>query len=150
MSRSTIRSEALSVDEAIAAVKHASAGGIALFLGVVRDHNQGKPTSLLEYDAYVSMAERELARITQEIEAELPEARVFAVHRTGELRIGELAVICAASAPHREQAFQACRALIERIKQRLPIWKREHGPDGAHWVNWEPLGDALTDPGESR
>jgi molybdopterin synthase catalytic subunit len=63
--------------------------------------------------------------------------RLAALHRIGSLAVGDLAVICAAGAPHRGEAFKACRALIDRIKQRVPIWKREHGPDGPYWVGWE-------------
>lgn len=121
---------------AVLRVSAASAGAVATFLGVVRDHNEGRAVVLLEYHAYAEMAERELLAIEQEIEAELPGVRVFAEHRVGELRVGDLAVVCAASAPHRGEAFRAVRLLIDRIKARLPIWKREHGPDGPYWVGW--------------
>ncbi len=134
--KSRIRSEPLSLDEVVLAVGHAGAGGIATFVGVVRDVNEGRLVTLLEYEAYASMAEAELACILDEIACELPGVRVEATHRTGPLVIGDAAVICAASAPHREEAFIACRWLIDRIKSRLPIWKREHGPDGPYWVGW--------------
>ncbi|HKY39645.1 MAG TPA: molybdenum cofactor biosynthesis protein MoaE [Polyangiaceae bacterium] len=127
----------LSVEEATAAVSASDVGGVDLFLGVVRDHNDGRPVTRLEYHAYVSMAEKEMQRIAQEIVAEIPGVRLSALHRIGSLAVGELAVICAAGAAHRGEAFQACRALIDRIKQRVPIWKREHGPDGPYWVGWE-------------
>ena len=132
-----IRTEPLSLDEVVAEVSHASAGGIATFLGVVRDFNDGRAVTLLEYEAYGAMAEAELARIHAELAAEMPGVRVAATHRVGTLHIGDAAVVCAASAPHRGEAFEACRALIDRIKARLPIWKREHGPDGPYWVGWE-------------
>jgi molybdopterin synthase catalytic subunit len=132
-----IRTEPLSLDEVIAEVSHASAGGIATFLGVVRDFNDGRAVTLLEYEAYGAMAEAELARIHAELAAEMPGVRVAATHRVGTLHIGDAAVVCAASAPHRGEAFEACRVLIDRIKSRLPIWKREHGPDGPYWVGWE-------------
>jgi molybdopterin synthase catalytic subunit len=132
-----IRSEPLSLDELIAEVGHAGAGGITTFLGAVRDVNEGRAVTLLEYEAYGSMAEAELARILDEITAEVPGVRVSATHRVGSLRVGDIAVACAASAPHRAEAFRACRLLIDRIKARLPIWKREHGPDGPYWVGWE-------------
>jgi molybdopterin synthase catalytic subunit len=131
-----IRSERIDLSEAIAAVEHPSAGGIATFLGVVRDHNDGKAVSLLEYEAYGEMAERELGAIESEIAAAVPGVRVFALHRVGPLGVGDVAVVCAASAPHRGEAFAACRKLIDEIKSRLPIWKREHGPDGPYWVGW--------------
>ena len=131
-----IRTEPLSVDEAVDAVRRPSAGAVATFLGVVRDHNEGRAVTLLEYEAYVPMAEKELERIEDEIAREMPGVFVFATHRTGALSVGDLAVVCAASAPHRGEAFVACRELIDRIKARLPVWKREHGPDGPAWVGW--------------
>jgi len=131
-----IRTAPLSLDESVRAVEHAGAGAVATFVGVVRDHNDGRPVTLLEYEAYASMAELELARIEAEIQSETPEVRVHATHRVGALRVGDAAVVCAASAPHRGEAFAACRRLIDAIKHRLPIWKREHGPDGPYWVGW--------------
>jgi molybdopterin synthase catalytic subunit len=131
-----LRETALSVDEAIDSVRRASSGGIAVFLGTVRDHNDGQAVTVLEYEAYASMAEKELSAIAGEIEREVPGVALAVLHRVGRLEIGDLAVVCAASAPHRDEAFRACRELIERIKARVPIWKREHGPAGAHWVGW--------------
>jgi len=128
--------EPLQPSALIDAVMHAGAGGVASFIGTVRDHNEGLPVVLLEYHAYRVMAERELAAIAAEVEAEIDGVRVACAHRLGELQVGELAVVCAASAPHRDAALRACRELIERIKARVPIWKREHGPDGPHWVGW--------------
>jgi molybdopterin synthase catalytic subunit len=132
-----IRIEPIGLDELLAAVSHPGAGGIATFLGVVRDVNDGRSVTLLEYEAYGSMAEAEIERILGELATEIPGVRVAAVHRVGALRVGDAAVACAASAPHRSEAFAACRLLIDRIKARLPIWKREHGPDGPYWVGWE-------------
>jgi molybdopterin synthase catalytic subunit len=127
----------LSVAEATAAVSAPDIGGIDLFLGAVRDHNAGRAVTRLEYHAYVSMAEKEMRRIAEEIAGELPGVRLAALHRIGSLAVGDLAVVCAAGAVHRGEAFQACRALIDRIKHRVPIWKREHGRDGPYWVGWE-------------
>ncbi len=134
---SRIRTEPLGLDELLAEVSHPGAGGIATFLGAVRDHNDGRAVTRLEYEAYGSMAEAELGRILAEIADEIPGVRAAATHRVGSLAVGEVAVACAASAPHRGEAFHACRELIDRIKARLPIWKREHGPDGPYWVGWE-------------
>ncbi|MCC6554198.1 MAG: molybdenum cofactor biosynthesis protein MoaE [Polyangiaceae bacterium] len=131
-----IRTEPLSLDELLAEVSHPGAGGVVTFLGLVRDENEGRAVSLLEYEAYGTMAEAELTRILAELTAEIPGVRVAAAHRVGPLRVGDAAVICVASAPHRGEAFRACRQLIDRIKARLPIWKREHGPDGPYWVGW--------------
>ena len=127
----------LSVAEAIAAVSAPHVGGIDLFLGAVRDHNDGRAVTRLEYHAYVSMAEKEMQRIAEEIQSEIPGVTLAALHRVGSLAVGDLAVVCAAGAVHRGEAFQACRALIDRIKHRVPIWKREHGPAGPYWVGWE-------------
>lgn len=127
----------LSVADATAAVSGPHVGGIDLFLGAVRDHNDGRAVTRLEYHAYVSMAAKEMRRIAEEIQLEIPGVKLAALHRIGSLAVGDLAVVCAAGAVHRGEAFQACRALIDRIKHRVPIWKREHGPDGPYWVGWE-------------
>jgi molybdopterin synthase catalytic subunit len=137
MSLFRVQEAALDVAEATAAVSAPDIGGIDLFLGAVRNHNDGRAVTRLEYHAYVSMAEKEMQRIADEIALELPGVRLAALHRIGSLGVGDLAVVCAAGAPHRAEAFKACRALIDRIKHRVPIWKREHGPDGPYWVGWE-------------
>lgn len=137
MTSPRIRSAALSYDEILAEVRHDGAGAVATFEGVVRDFNDGRAVTLLEYEAYGVMAESELAKILEELGVEHPGVRVAAVHRVGALRVGEAAVLCAASAPHRAEAFRVCRLAIDRIKERLPIWKREHGPEGPYWVGWE-------------
>ena len=143
--RVDIRQERLSIDEAVALVAHPGAGAVAVFLGTVRDINDGSRVTKLEYEAYAGMARAEMNRIRAEIEGEIAEARVAALHRIGELSIGDVAVVCAASAPHRSEAFRACRLMIDRIKERVPIWKREHGAGGPHWIGWV---DARTTPGD--
>ncbi len=130
-------SEELSVDAVVGAVRHGGAGAVVTFLGAVREENDGHSVTLLEYEAYASMAVAEMRRIKEELERELPGVRLGVHHRVGSLGVGELAVVCAASAPHRAEAFVACRRLIDRVKARVPIWKREHGPDGPYWVGWE-------------
>lgn len=140
-----VRDAPLSVDEVVAAVSHGGAGAVVTFLGAVRDENEGRAVTRLDYSAYVPMAIKEMQRIAEELEAELPGVRLAVVHRVGQLGVGELAVVCAASAPHRGEAFKACRALIDRVKARVPIWKREWGPEGAAWVGWE---DARCAPGD--
>jgi molybdopterin synthase catalytic subunit len=132
-----LRDERLSVDEAVAHVRHAGAGAVCVFLGMVRDHNDGRPVVRLEYEAYASMALAEMERIAGEIAQEVGGVRLAVVHRTGSLEVSDIAVVCAASAPHRAEAYAACRALIDRVKARVPIWKREHGPGGAYWVGWQ-------------
>jgi len=132
-----LRDVAPSVDEAIARVKHPGAGAVCAFLGVVRDRNEGRAVVKLEYEAYPAMAVAEMTRIAAELASETPGLRLAVLHRTGALVVGDVAVVCAASAPHRGEAYAACRALIDRVKARVPIWKREHGPQGAYWVGWE-------------
>ncbi len=132
-----LRDVPLSIDEATASVRHAGAGALCVFLGMVRDHNDGRAVVKLEYEAYPAMALAEMRRIVDELAGEIPGVRLAVLHRTGPLNVGEVAVVCAASAPHRGEAYHACRALIDRVKARVPIWKREHGPDGAAWVGWQ-------------
>jgi molybdopterin synthase catalytic subunit len=142
-----IERAALSGEAVASLVRRPGAGAIAVFEGTVRDVNEGRAVVQLEYEAYEAMALAEMERIAGEIEAEHGgEVRVAARHRIGALAVGDVAVVCAASAPHRGEAFDACRALIDRIKERVPIWKREHGPDGAYWVGWE---DARCTPGHA-
>jgi molybdopterin synthase catalytic subunit len=109
-------------------------GALAVFLGVVRDLSAGRAVEGIEYSAYEPMAELEIAAIAAEILAEIPGARLEIRHRLGHLRVGETSVAIAAAAPHREEAFRACREAIERLKKRVPIWKKEFGPDGSSWV----------------
>jgi molybdopterin synthase catalytic subunit len=133
-----VRSAPLSLDEVVAAVRFPGAGGIAVFLGVVRDHHAGKPVARLDYEAYVPLANKEIARILDGLMVAHPGARVAALHRVGELAIGDVAVVVAASAAHRDQAFTLCRLAIDSIKESVPIWKKEWSPDGsALWVNLE-------------
>jgi molybdopterin synthase catalytic subunit len=137
VSLTAVRETPLELGELVRAVAHPGTGAVVTFVGIVRDENEGRPVRLLEYHAYRSMAERELEHIAREIEGELPGVRVACAHRIGTLELGEAAVACAASAAHRDEAFRACRLLIDRVKARVPIWKREHGPDGPYWVGWQ-------------
>jgi molybdopterin synthase catalytic subunit len=134
-----LREAPLSLDECYAAVQRPEAGGVTLFVGTVRNTNQGNDVALLEYQAYVPMAQKELLALALEIEAELPGTRLACLHRTGALKVGDIAVICAASAAHRGDAFSACRELIDRLKARVPIWKREHGDQGPYWIGWQDV-----------
>lgn len=126
----------LSVDAAIEAVSHPGAGAVVVFLGTVRDVNDGHAVTRLDYEAYGTMAVAEMRRIADEIAAEVPGLRLAALHRVGSLSVGDIAVVCAASAPHRGEAFRGGRRLIDAIKARVPVWKREWGPDGPYWVGW--------------
>lgn len=128
----------LSLDRCIAAVAGAGMGGIVTFTGMVRRDSHGAVIDHLEYEAYGAMAAREMTRLCDEIEAEVAGARLAVEHRVGRLEVGEVAVVIAAAAPHRAEAFAACRAMIDRLKQRVPIWKKEVGDDGAEWVGLGP------------
>ena len=121
-------------------------GGVAAFVGTVRDHHQGRPVVELEYSAYGAMAEAECGRIVEETERRWP-VRVALRHRIGLLAIGEAAVAIAVAGAHRDEAFAACRHVIEELKRRVPIWKRERYADGL--VEWVGAGQAadLTAPG---
>lgn len=111
------------------------AGAVVLFLGRVRDHNDGRPVRGMRYEAYVEMAEPVLARIAEEAAARLGSDDVIVVHRIGELEVGDISVAIAAAAAHRAEAFDAARYVIEEIKTRLPVWKHEHYTDGAaEWL----------------
>ena len=113
-------------------------GGLTLFVGVVRDNADGRAVTEMEYEAYEPMAEKEMERIEADLAVRFPDVRLVMRHRIGRLLVGEVAVVVAASAPHREEAFACCRAGIEEIKARVPVWKREWGPDGSVWV--DPCG----------
>jgi MoaE-MoaD fusion protein len=128
----------LSLDRCLAAVGGAGMGGIVTFTGMVRRHSRGTVVDHLEYEAYGTMALREMTRLCDEIEAEIAGVRLAVEHRVGRLEIGALAVVIAAAAPHRAEAFTACRAMIDRLKDRVPIWKKEIGDDGAEWVGLGP------------
>jgi molybdopterin converting factor subunit 1 len=128
----------LSLAEVVSVVEGPEQGGIVTFTGTVRRHGQLPQVARLEYEAYGAMAEEVLTAIALEIEREWPGARVAIHHRTGTLLVGDIAVVIAASAPHRAEAFEACRAAIERLKQRAPIWKKEIGEDDAVWIGSGP------------
>jgi molybdopterin synthase catalytic subunit len=124
----------LSVDDALDAVRDPSFGGVVLFLGTVRDASRGKRVTHLEYEAYTEMAESKMREIAQRLEAEHAPLRIVLHHRVGDLAIGDIAVIVAAGAPHRDAAFVAARAAIDELKTVVPIWKKEHSDDGAVWI----------------
>ncbi|MFB7290676.1 molybdenum cofactor biosynthesis protein MoaE [Actinacidiphila glaucinigra] len=131
-----IRDTELSVDEVFRAVGHDSAGGTALFVGTVRDHDgpSGAEVTGLGYSAHPS-AEAELRRVAEKVAADFPVRALAAVHRVGELRVGDLAVVVAVSCPHRAEAFAACRRLIDDLKREVPVWKHQAFADGTEeWV----------------
>ena len=129
-----VRDTPLSVDEVFAAVQDPSAGGVALFVGTVRSEDGGRGVTALGYSAHPSALD-ELRTVTKAVAAAHPVLAVAAVHRVGDLRVGDLAVVVAVACPHRGEAFAACRELIDELKGRVPIWKNQTFQDGGEeWV----------------
>ena len=120
------------------AVERSSSGASLTFRGVVRDHARGRHVTSLEYEAYEPMALRVLQGILDEVKESHPEVEAVVWHRLGHLEVGEVAVVVAAGSPHRAEAFEACQMILRRLKEDVPIWKRETGPDGAEWVSERP------------
>ncbi len=128
----------LSLDTIVGLVRDPEAGGLATFCGQVRRRSLGKTVDHLEYEAYEDMALRVMDAIVQRVTDEITGAKVAIAHRLGTVAVGETAVIVAASAPHRAEAFAACRMAIEALKRDVPIWKRELGNDGTQWFGRGP------------
>jgi molybdopterin synthase catalytic subunit len=129
-----VRDEPLSVDEVLSAVSDPGAGGTCVFVGTVRDVDDGRAVTVLDYTAHPSVSAifREVA---DEVASRHPVSAVAAVHRVGELKVGDVAVVVAVAAPHRGEAFDACRRLIDELKTRVPIWKHQLFDDGSEeWV----------------
>jgi molybdopterin synthase catalytic subunit len=112
-------------------------GAVITFRGVARRFSRGREVVHLEYEAYPEMAEKVMAQIADEIRARWPVSRVAMVHRTGILEIGQASVMIAVAAPHRGEAFEAAQYAIDRLKQVVPIWKKEVWSDGSQWIGWE-------------
>jgi molybdopterin synthase catalytic subunit len=130
-----LRAEPLSVDEIRAAAADPTAGAIALFIGAVRDHDHGKSVKALSYSAHPS-AQAELGRVAEKIAASYPILSLAVAHRTGDLEIGDLAIVAAVGAAHRDVAFAACHALVDEVKATVPIWKHQFFANGvSEWVN---------------
>jgi molybdopterin synthase catalytic subunit len=130
-----LRDAPLSVDEVLSAVSDPAAGGVALFVGTVRDQDHGRPVVRLGYSAHPSAA-AELRRVAEKVAASHGAIAVAAVHRVGDLAVGDLAVVVAVSCPHRAEAFDACRALIDDLKLTVPVWKHQEYTSGdGEWVN---------------
>jgi len=110
-------------------------GGVVSFVGTVRDQSRGHSIKYLEYEAYPEMAEREMQKICDEAAQRWPGTRVAIAHRIGHLDIGDAAVVVVAAAPHRGEAFDACRFAIDTLKLTVPIWKKEMATDGEYWVD---------------
>ncbi|NUV71598.1 MULTISPECIES: molybdenum cofactor biosynthesis protein MoaE [unclassified Streptomyces] len=129
-----VRDSPLSLDEVYAAVGDDAAGGTALFVGTVRDHDGGRPVTFLDYSAHPG-AGAELRRVAENVAADFPVRALAAVHRTGRLAVGEIAVVAAVSCAHRAEAFAACERLVEDLKHEVPVWKYQIFADGdEEWV----------------
>jgi molybdopterin synthase catalytic subunit len=122
------------LDDLLAAVGDPKAGAMVLFVGTTRDHNEGRNVERLEYEAYPGMAEREMERIAAEARERWSIARVAVVHRTGVVPVGQASVAIAVSSAHRADAFEAARFTIDRLKELVPIWKKEFFEGGAVWI----------------
>ena len=127
--------ESIDAVNALDFVSAPDCGAIVLFLGTVRDHSSGKTgVTHLEYEAYEGVVEPKIREIIAEARQKWPIRRAAALHRTGDLGVGEISVAVAVSSPHRQDAFAAGRYVIDELKRRAPIWKKEHWPGGAEWV----------------
>ncbi|MFQ5913203.1 MAG: molybdenum cofactor biosynthesis protein MoaE [Nitrospinota bacterium] len=124
----------IDVDELHRAVSGPGQGALVDFFGIVRDHARGRKVVELEYHAYKPMAEKKLRQIGSEISEKWGIGDVAIVHRVGRMKVGDTAVVISVASPHRAEAFAACKYAIDRIKQIVPIWKKEYGEDGAEWV----------------
>ena len=129
-----IQAEAIRPEDLLAAVRGDGDGAEALFVGAVRNHNEGRRVLYLEYHAYPEMARRQLESLARELSEEFGTGRVAIVHRVGTLEIGEISVVIAVAAPHRREALAACAAAIDRIKERVPVWKKEYFEGGSVWI----------------
>ena len=131
----------------VARVMRPSDGAYVLFEGVVRNHHEGRAVESIFYDAYRPMAEKEIGAIVGDVERAYPEVVVAVVHRLGLLIVGDASIAIVCASPHRAEAFEACRMTIDRIKQTVPIWKKERGPDGEEWVGWANCRHDGNEPG---
>lgn len=127
----------LDLNEVIRAVEDPTAGATVSFTGTVRDHSLGKEVVALDYEAYPAAAEKMMARVADEIAERWGLQRVAIIHRVGHLTVGEASVVIAVSSPHRHEAFAACEYVIKRLKEIVPVWKKEAYTDGATWIGSE-------------
>ncbi|MGV3488060.1 MAG: molybdenum cofactor biosynthesis protein MoaE [Tuberibacillus sp.] len=124
----------INIEKVIQKVVHPNAGAVNSFIGTVREMTKDKRTVYLKYEAYVPMALKQFQTIEEEVLKRWPDARIAITHRIGELKISETAVVIAVSTPHRAASFEACRYAIERLKEIVPIWKKEHWSNGESWI----------------
>jgi len=144
-----LTADPLDPSAAEALVRTDADGGVCTFTGVVRNHAEGRAVERLEYEAYPEMAEPQMRRVGEEALRRTGATAVALWHRTGRLEIGEASVVVSASAPHRAEAFEACRYAIDTLKAEVPIWKKEHGDGGAVWVDETTRTHSAPPPGVS-
>jgi molybdopterin synthase catalytic subunit len=132
------KEEKIDLNEVFSFVAVPESGGVNFFIGTVRNHTKGKNVLFLDYEAYENMALKELNAIAAEVAEKFLTKKLYCAHRTGRLYAGEEAVVIAVSCPHRVASFDACRYVIEEIKKRVPIWKKEYFEDGDVWVSAFP------------
>ncbi|GAA4306654.1 molybdenum cofactor biosynthesis protein MoaE [Compostibacter hankyongensis] len=128
----------IDLNEAYHYLRHPGAGAVNLFIGTVRDQGQGKAVTRLSFEAYEEMALREMQKIGAGALEKWPLKKLLIVHTKGEKQVGEPVVVVGVSAPHRDVSFEACRHLIDTLKQRVPIWKKEFYTDQSSWINAHP------------
>lgn len=123
----------------VESVRTDGSGAVTLFYGVVRDHNEGRKVLYLEYDAYRELAERQMRLVADEIAAAYDIDRIAVAHRFGRIEIGQTSLLVAVSSAHRADGFNACHAAVDRIKQSVPIWKKEFWAEGGVWLDGTPV-----------
>ncbi len=134
-----ITADPLTAEPFVRHVRRDDSGAVVLFLGVVRDNSHGRRVLYLEYDAYPEMAKKMLREVADEARARWPVIEVAIAHRTGRLEIGETSMVVAVSSAHRHDAFAACHHIVDRIKEVVPIWKKEVWEGGEAWIEGEPV-----------
>ena len=130
-------------------VRRDESGALALFYGVVRNHSQGRRVLYLEYDAYPSMAVKKMQQVAEEVRSRWDITDMAINHRIGRLEVGETSLLVAVSAPHRREAFEACHYAVDRIKEIVPVWKKEVWEGGESWVEGHPVAAEPGEPGSS-
>lgn len=143
-----LTAEPIVLDELLAAVADPKAGAVVVFIGMTRDNNEGRDVQRLEYEAYAGMAERELEKIASEARSRWAVARIAIVHRTGVVPIGMASVVIAVSSAHRGDAFEAGRFTIDRLKEVVPIWKKEFFAGGAVWIGDQACREGVWQTGD--
>jgi molybdopterin synthase catalytic subunit len=135
--------EPIDADNLVAAAKHGEDGAVVIFDGIVRNHSRGRATLYLDYEAYEEMAARQMRELAVQARERFGVRHVTIIHRLGRLEIGETSVLIIVASAHRAQAFDACRWLIDTLKQTVPIWKKETFVDGAVWAAGEPFPESV-------